>query len=121
GFWLPTDALIKGHRGLWATYIVTPPDKDGEPHTAIYTDIELLYTQADRAFVRGILKDGQLVVAAGAERIAPGSPVIPTGYRFLRVSATHGGPTPHQPLQLHRHQVARRLRRARRVTRHRTR
>jgi hypothetical protein len=40
--------------------------------------IEVLHSEADRVFVRGLLSDGDIVVASGAHRISPGQRVVPT-------------------------------------------
>ena len=40
--------------------------------------LELIHTEADRAYVRGTLFDGDLVIVAGVHRIVPGMPVRAT-------------------------------------------
>ncbi len=74
GFWLPTTALIKGDRGLWSCYGVV----EGENQTEIVEkrDIEVLYTESNRVFVRGTLKSGDRIITEGTQRIVPGQIVI---------------------------------------------
>ena len=37
--------------------------------------MQLLHTEADRAYVRGTLSDGEMVVSRGTHRMAPGQRV----------------------------------------------
>ncbi len=69
GFWLPLTALAEGHRGLWTTYVAASGPNG---LTAERRQVEVIHTEADRAFVRGTLFDGDRVVASGAHRIVPG-------------------------------------------------
>jgi RND family efflux transporter MFP subunit len=68
GFWVPLQALTEGTRGLWSLYIV---DDDPQPRL-LQSDVELLHVEADRAFVRGALVDGQRFVSTGLHRVVPG-------------------------------------------------
>ncbi|MEO1082662.1 MAG: efflux RND transporter periplasmic adaptor subunit [Acidobacteriota bacterium] len=69
GFWLPTSALTESSRGLWAAYAVP------EGGAVERRELEVLYEQADRVFVRGTLEDGDRVVRGGLHRLVPGQPV----------------------------------------------
>jgi RND family efflux transporter MFP subunit len=87
GFWLPLGALAESHRGLWSAYVLVPAgdgDGDGggggdaEPALAAGTalraerrQVEVLHSEAERAFVRGTLRDGDTVVWSGAHRLVP--------------------------------------------------
>ncbi len=75
GVWLPLSALIKGQRGLWAAYAAERRD-DGRARLE-RRDVEVLFTETDRAFVRGLINDGDWVVADGAQRVAPGQIIDP--------------------------------------------
>lgn len=72
GFWLPLAGLVKGERGLWSVYALE--HADGEYGLA-RRDVEVLYTDGARAYVRGLLSDGEQVVAAGAHRVVAGQRV----------------------------------------------
>ncbi len=74
GFWLPTTALTEGLRGLWSVFVLRP---GAAPATFTVTraEVEVLHAEADRAFVRGTLADGDLVVRAGIHRLVPGQRV----------------------------------------------
>ncbi len=72
GFWLPLEALVEGDRGLWAAYAVV---SQGAGQTAERRDVEVLYTEGDRALVRGMLQSKDVVVATGVQRIVNGQEV----------------------------------------------
>lgn len=87
GFWLPLAALTDSRRGLWAAYVVEPgaaAAAAGSPLVGILSrrDVQLVHVDGDRAFVTGVLRDGEQVVADGVHRLVPG----------LRVQAGEGGP-----------------------------
>ncbi len=52
-------------------------------------DVEILYTRAERVYVRGVLAAGERVVADGVHRIVPGQTV--------RVADTQHALTPTDP------------------------
>ena len=81
GFWLPLGALAESERGLWAAYALVPAAADGDdavaapgqtPHRVERRKLEVLYSEADRVFARGTLRDGELAAAAGIHRLVPG-------------------------------------------------
>lgn len=75
GTWLPLTALAKGRRGLWSAYALVAAEGDG--WAVERRDVEVLYTAAERAYVRGLLCDGERVIATGLPRVAPGQRVKP--------------------------------------------
>ncbi|NEZ63620.1 efflux RND transporter periplasmic adaptor subunit [Leptolyngbyaceae cyanobacterium CCMR0082] len=73
GFWLPITALIQGERGLWAVYALNSTiDGDNNRFRIERREVELLHTQAERVFVRGVLDVGDAIVADGTQRLVPG-------------------------------------------------
>jgi len=77
GYWLPITALARGDRGLWSCYALGQPE--GNSHSAqakTYRverrDVEVLYTEGDRALVRGLLQPGDTVIVDGTQRVVPG-------------------------------------------------
>lgn len=68
GFWLPTDALAAGPRGLWNCYSVV----DGRVQQQV---VEVLHTEGDRVLVRGTLADGDPIIASGTHRVVAGQQV----------------------------------------------
>jgi RND family efflux transporter MFP subunit len=77
---VPFDALVKGERGLWAVYALVPMSADRSPqvqpfHVVQRRDVEVLYTDAKTAYVRGVLRPGEAIVADGPHRVVPGQRV----------------------------------------------
>ena len=73
GFWLPATALTEGRRGLWSVLVLHPADG---VHRVERRDVQLLYVQSDRVYVRGAIGPGERVVTAGVERVVPGQLVL---------------------------------------------
>ena len=78
GFWVATDTLRRSHRGLWAAYALVEDEDSGELLVE-RREVEVLYTDGDRALVRGALEPDDLVLASGAHRVVPGMRVALTG------------------------------------------
>lgn len=75
GFWVPTSALTEARRGLWSVQVLVEDGVDNwslEPRA-----VETLRVEVDRAFVRGAVDDGDLIVASGLQRVTPGQRVLP--------------------------------------------
>ncbi|NEP45990.1 MAG: HlyD family efflux transporter periplasmic adaptor subunit, partial [Okeania sp. SIO2H7] len=74
GFWLPTEALVRGERGLWSCYLLRGADSDrGEDiYQVEQSFLEVLHTESDRVLVRGTLERGDRAIAGGTHRIVPG-------------------------------------------------
>jgi len=69
GFWLPNSALLQGARGLWSAYVVNQDQRIAR------REIEIIYSESERSFVRGTLTSGEQVVASGVNRLVPGMQV----------------------------------------------
>lgn len=77
GTWVPVAALREGRRGLWTVMVVDETDTAAavvQPEA-----VELLYAQADRAYVRGTLRPGARIVANGTNRVVSGQRVALAG------------------------------------------
>jgi len=72
GAWLPLRALSSDVRGLWRVYKVVT--KTGDPHVR-FENVQILYSDSDRAFVTGTLSNGDVVISDGIDRLAPGQRV----------------------------------------------
>ena len=92
GIWLPRGSLTEGSRGLWACYVAEPMEggvgAEGRgpgdaTHRLARRPLELLHQQGDRAYVRGALDGGELVVSSGLHRIVP--------EQLVKISQTTGG------------------------------
>ena len=71
GYWLPTSALVAGERGLWSAYVLDEPAGENL-HEVSRREVEVLYTESDRAFVRGLLQPGEEIITSGTHRLVPG-------------------------------------------------
>ncbi|GAB4550679.1 MAG: efflux RND transporter periplasmic adaptor subunit [Pleurocapsa sp.] len=74
GYWLPTDALTQGIRGLWNCYVVTQSE-DGTQQVQQQA-VEIIHQKGDQALVRGTLQPGDKIVANGTHRLVPGQRVV---------------------------------------------
>jgi RND family efflux transporter MFP subunit len=77
GFWVPMEALTDGMRGLWNVYVMVPGS--GTPSEPLYTlesrDVRVMWADEQRAFVRGAIAAGELLVDGGLHRLVPGQRV----------------------------------------------
>jgi multidrug efflux pump subunit AcrA (membrane-fusion protein) len=79
GFWLPITALTEGRRGLWSAFVVVSAENDdggsaGEKNGLMRVErrqLQVIHTDADRAYVRGTIRDGELVITTGVHRLVP--------------------------------------------------
>ena len=77
GTWIPTSALVRGARGLWAAFALVP-DADTEGTWLVERrELEILATTGERALVRGTLRPGDRLAVEGVHRIVPGQRVRP--------------------------------------------
>ena len=77
GYWLPTTALLQGGRGLWYCYALGKSVDDAATNNnsvfqVARRDIEVLYTQDNRALVRGTISAGDRIILSGTHRIVVG-------------------------------------------------
>ena len=73
GFWLPTTALVAAERGLWSVYVLGPAGPSPEQGRQVVRRlVEPLHSEGDRSLVRGTLRPGDRVIAAGTHRVVPG-------------------------------------------------
>ncbi|MDT0595572.1 efflux RND transporter periplasmic adaptor subunit [Glaciecola petra] len=64
GAWVPISALASGIRGLWTLYVV-----EGDKVQTRLVSIE--YSDQEKAYVSGAIKNGDLVVRGGIQRLTP--------------------------------------------------
>ncbi|MCI4645395.1 MAG: efflux RND transporter periplasmic adaptor subunit [Hyphomonadaceae bacterium] len=74
GLWIPLTALTEANRGLWSVLVAEPANGGWTARPRL---VEIVHAEGPRAFVRGPLEDGELVILDGLQRIAPGQPVTP--------------------------------------------
>jgi len=77
GAWVPLAALAESHRGLWSAYALVATERDGDAslRRVERRPLEVLYADAERAYVRGTLRDGDEIAANGVHRLVPGQAV----------------------------------------------
>ena len=76
GFWLPRNALTENSRGLWSCFVAAPIKESSKTARTIERrELELIYQENDRVYVRGTLSDGEAVVVNGLHRLVPGQNV----------------------------------------------
>lgn len=86
GVWVPRSALSSGVRGLWTLFTVAG---EGSQSIASKT-VEVLHLQEQQAYVRGALKQGDLLVINGAQRLVPEQVVQATKIDAAQLAmATH--------------------------------
>lgn len=71
GFWVPVSALSAGIRGMWNLLVLMPDTESGQSRLEARS-INLLHMSADRAYVKGAVRDGETIVATGVHRLAVG-------------------------------------------------
>ena len=65
GTWVPLKSLSQSDQGLWSVYTI-------ENNIVVKDLIEIIYFEDDYAYVRGTLKDNDLIVLGGASKIIEG-------------------------------------------------
>lgn len=78
GGWLPVAALLEGRRGLWTVLRI---EQRGADKVTVREAVEVIDVQGNRAYVRGSLRDGAIVVSDGVHRVTAGNPVYLAGSR----------------------------------------
>ena len=87
GYWLPLDALTESVRGLWTAYTLMPAQAGAvATHEVVPQVVEILHTEADRAYVRAGLPDKPLVVSQGVQKVVPGQ-LVRIGDSSLRLAS----------------------------------
>ena len=74
GFWAPLSALREGVRGSWSVMAIETTDAGDVVRGAA---VEVIHSDGQRAFLRGLLPDGARIVAEAPDRVASGQSVSP--------------------------------------------
>ncbi len=72
GYWVPVSALIEGPRGLWQSLVA---EAAGDGYVLVKHTLEILHADESRAYVRGTLAPGDLLVSEGTHRVVAGQRV----------------------------------------------
>ena len=75
GFWVPLAALTEGPRGLWQGLVAQPAKDGGGDYTLVNRTVEVLHADSERAFVKGTIATGDLLVSDGVHRVVAGQRV----------------------------------------------
>lgn len=70
GFWLPMNALSEGRRGMWRAYVLEPTEQ-ANIYRIEARDLQLIYTNGERVYVRGTATKGELIISDGVHRVVP--------------------------------------------------
>ncbi|MEM9080391.1 MAG: efflux RND transporter periplasmic adaptor subunit [Verrucomicrobiota bacterium] len=74
GFWLPLAALTEAERGLWACFVASP-DPGQDAHQLDLRTLQLLYAKNKDVFVNGTVREGELIVSSGLDKLSAGQRV----------------------------------------------
>lgn len=85
GFWVPISALTEREHGLWAVYVARA---NGDDWIAKPGAVEIIHTDGERAYVRGAVRDGDLLILDGLQRITPDQLIRPVE---VTQTASNGG------------------------------
>lgn len=72
GYWVPTEALVEGRKGLWDLFVVEATEAGD---TVVRRSAEILFAETSRVFVNANLGDRGRYIAAGTHRVVPGQMV----------------------------------------------
>ncbi|MEW9797346.1 efflux RND transporter periplasmic adaptor subunit [Alteromonas sp. CYL-A6] len=72
GAWLPVSALSNGLRGLWTVFVA---EQNGADTVLNARTVEVVYSDENRVFVRGALREGERFVKGGTHKLSPGQHV----------------------------------------------
>lgn len=75
GFWVPTECLVAGPRGLWNCFVIE--NLTNGVGTAQARTVEVLHTEGERSMISGQLTEGDLLVSSAPHRITAGQSVKP--------------------------------------------
>jgi hypothetical protein len=66
GTWVPIKSLSQSEQGIWAIYTIN------EERKVIRDLVDVIYFEGEYAFVNGTLKNGDLIILGGAQKIIEG-------------------------------------------------
>ena len=66
GTWVPIKSLSQSEQGVWAIYTIN------QERVVVRDLVDIIYFEGEYAYVNGTLKDGDLVILGGAQKIIEG-------------------------------------------------
>ncbi len=76
GYRVPLAALTRADRGLWACFAIVSSPSPGAPRRVERREVEILHSDGDLAYVRGLITEGEEIVAGGVNRVTDGQRVL---------------------------------------------
>ncbi len=76
GYRVPLTALTRADRGLWACFAIIPDSEEGATRRLERREVEILHSDGEYAFVRGLIAEGESIVAGGVNRVTDGQRVL---------------------------------------------
>ncbi len=73
GYWVPTESLVAGPRGLWNCFVVEHPDNDGVGMASVRT-VEVIHTEGDRSMIQGQIDAGEWLISRPLTVLSLGNP-----------------------------------------------
>lgn len=69
GTWVPIKSLSQSEQGIWAIYTIN------QERVVVRDLVDIIYFEGEYAYVNGTLKDGDLVILGGAQKIIEGKKI----------------------------------------------
>ena len=66
GVWVPIKSLSQSEQGIWAIYTIN------QDKIVVRDLVDIIYFEGEYAYVNGTLKNGDLVILGGAQKIIEG-------------------------------------------------
>lgn len=91
-FWIPTEALVRGSRGLWSVMAVVPSENSPNDREGVIErrNVRVRRTSGALSEVVGMIQPGDSLVASGTHRVGPGVRVVPVPREVHSVSSRNG-------------------------------
>lgn len=69
GTWVPIKSLSQSEQGIWAIYTIN------QERVVVRDLVDIIYFEGEYAYVNGTLKDGDMVILGGAQKIIEGKKI----------------------------------------------
>lgn len=74
GFWVPTECLTAGSRGLWNCFVIESINEEGIGKVVSKT-VEVIHTAGENSMIQGPLQEGDVLISSAPHRIIAGQTV----------------------------------------------
>lgn len=76
GYRVPLAALTRADRGMWACFAILPEQEPDGARRVERREVEVLHSDGEYAYVRGLITTGERIVAGGVNRVTSGQRVL---------------------------------------------